>query len=61
MQGSAFVSYMPPVGGAKQTLPELTDHCRPAGEKTHPEHAYPSTGPAICRRCGMEEKAGAGM
>lgn len=23
-------SYMPPVGGVKQDLPELTDHCRPA-------------------------------
>ncbi|MFJ4152770.1 hypothetical protein ACIP10_35075 [Streptomyces galbus] len=47
-------TYMPPVGGAKQNLPELTDHCRPGGEPTYPEHDYFTAG--ICRRCGATEK-----
>lgn len=49
-----YTDYMPPVGGAKQTLPELTDHCRPSGDMTYPEHAYTAAGP--CRRCGADEK-----
>ncbi|MGW0877162.1 hypothetical protein ACWD3Z_42890 [Streptomyces sp. NPDC002740] len=50
-----FTSYLPPVGGYKQALPELTDHCRPGGEKTYPEHDYPATGDARCRRCCAAE------
>jgi hypothetical protein len=38
MTATGYSSYMPPVGGARQTLPELTDHCRPRGRKTSPEH-----------------------
>jgi hypothetical protein len=49
-------TYMPPVGGSKQSIPELTDHCRPSGEKTYPEHSYSANGPARCRRCGVTEK-----
>jgi hypothetical protein len=56
MAVTEFTSYMPPIGGMKQTLPELTDHCRPPGEKNHPEHDYPRSGQAICRRCGAKEK-----
>jgi hypothetical protein len=52
----AYPAYQPPVGGTKQTHPEITDHCRPSGEKTYPEHSYPATGPARCRRCGAAEK-----
>ncbi|MEU6611540.1 hypothetical protein ABZ922_42115 [Streptomyces shenzhenensis] len=56
MTALLFTSYMPPVGGAKQVLPELTDQCRPRGEKTYPEHDYPATGEVRCRRCGAAEK-----
>ncbi|MFJ8785739.1 hypothetical protein [Streptomyces sp. NPDC102476] len=56
MIASEFSSYMPPIGGAKQTLPELTDHCRPRGGKTYPEHDYPSSGQAVCRRCGADDE-----
>jgi hypothetical protein len=49
-----YTDYMPPVGGAKQSLPDLTDHCRPSGETTYPEHDYAAPGP--CRRCGDDEK-----
>jgi hypothetical protein len=56
MAGSGFTSYMPPVGGTKRALPELTDHCRPRDGKTYPEHAYPSCGQARCRRCGAAEE-----
>ncbi|WP_158965112.1 hypothetical protein [Streptomyces flaveus] len=49
----AYTDYMPPVGGAKQALPEL-DHCRPGGQTTYPEHDYAAAGP--CRRCGAAEK-----
>lgn len=56
MAASEFTSYMPPTGGAKQTLPELTDHCRLRGEKTYPEHDYPSFSQGGCRRCGADEE-----
>jgi hypothetical protein len=36
MAASGFTSERPPVGEAKQTLPELTDHCRPRGERRIP-------------------------
>ncbi|MFC9891461.1 hypothetical protein [Streptomyces pilosus] len=49
-------TYQPPVGGNKQDHPEITDHCRPGGETTHPEHDYPATGPARCHRCDATEK-----
>lgn len=49
-------AYMPPVGGSKQSHPEITDHCRPGNETTHPEHDYPAAGPARCNRCGATEK-----
>jgi hypothetical protein len=42
----AYPVYMPPVGGIKQSHPELTDHCRSGGETTYPEHDYPATDPA---------------
>ncbi|MER6432109.1 hypothetical protein ABT272_30955 [Streptomyces sp900105245] len=51
----AYTDYLPPVGGAKQTYPELTDHCRPPGRQyTYAEHDYTTAGP--CRRCGIEEQ-----
>jgi hypothetical protein len=56
MVTSAFSGYMPPIGGAKQPLPELTDHCRPRGGKTYSEHDYPGSGQAGCRRCGADEE-----
>jgi len=56
MTATGYSSYMPPVGGAKQTLPELTDHCLPRGRKTSPEHDYPASGPAVCRRCNIHEQ-----
>lgn len=49
-----YTDCMSPVGGPKQSHPELTDHCRPGGEETFPEHDYTATGP--CRRCGADEK-----
>lgn len=49
-------SCMPPVGGSKQSHPELTDHCCPDGEVTFPEHDYPATGEARCRRCDAAEQ-----
>ncbi|MFE6520858.1 hypothetical protein [Streptomyces sp. NPDC057794] len=52
----AYASYMPPVGGYRHSYPEITDHCRPSGEKTYPEHSYSVTGPARCHRCGVTEK-----
>ncbi|MFH0245825.1 hypothetical protein ACGRHY_26380 [Streptomyces sp. HK10] len=48
-------AYAPPIGGMKHTLPELTDPCRPPGERTYPEHAYPAAGEARCRRCNATE------
>lgn len=53
-----YSSYMPPIGGTKQSHPELTDHCRPGGETTYPEHDYPTVGEAQCCRCGATEKRG---
>ncbi|WP_146232340.1 hypothetical protein [Streptomyces sp. NWU49] len=51
MRTSPYSTCTPPVGGAKQARPELTDHCRPRGRRTYPEHVYPATGQARCRRC----------
>lgn len=48
--------YRPPVGGSKQSHPEITDHCRPNGETSFPEHSYPATGTACCTRCASTEK-----
>ncbi|MGC5365685.1 hypothetical protein ACPXCE_29105 [Streptomyces sp. DT24] len=39
-----YSSYIPPIGGTKHGRPELTDHCRPGGETTYPEHDYPTGG-----------------
>ncbi|EGE40748.1 hypothetical protein SACT1_1381 [Streptomyces sp. ACT-1] len=50
------MEYMPPVGGAKQDLPELTDHCRPSGKQTFAEHDYAPEGTPRCRRCATTEK-----
>ncbi len=44
----------PPVGGTKQSLPALTDHCPQSGRNTHPEDAYTPVGP--CHRRGAVEK-----
>ncbi|WP_181849613.1 hypothetical protein [Streptomyces parvulus] len=49
---------MPPVGGAKQSYPEITEHCRVGDETTYPEHDYPTTDHARCNRCGAIEKRG---
>jgi hypothetical protein len=51
-----YAAYMPPVGGNRASHPEITDQCRPQGEKTHSEHSYPPYGPACCRRCGAIER-----
>lgn len=56
MRTPPYSTCTPPVGGAKQALPELTDHCRPRGRRTYPEHVYPATGQARCRRCGAIEE-----
>lgn len=52
----AYDAYIPPVGGNRNSYPEITNHCRPNGDKTYPEHSYPATGPARCRRCGTTEE-----
>jgi hypothetical protein len=49
-----YTDYMPPVGGGRQSYPELTDHCRPGGEATFAELHYTASGP--CRRCGAIEE-----
>lgn len=56
MTASEFSSYMPPIGGAKQALPEITDHCRPHSGKTYSEHDYPLSDQTRCRRCGADEE-----
>ncbi|GAA1236246.1 hypothetical protein [Streptomyces rhizosphaericus] len=55
MRSPSYSDYVPPVGGMKQHLPELTDQCRARNGQTHPEHTYPAAGAARCRRCGAHE------
>lgn len=50
------LSCLTPVGGVKRSHPELTDHCRPQHGATFPEHDYPASGEARCRRCNTTEK-----
>lgn len=40
----------------KQTLSAPTDRCRPRDRKTSPEHDSPTTGQAVCRRCGTRDE-----
>lgn len=41
-----------PVGGPAQHLPEITDHCRPMGQPTFPEHTCPDDdADNTCLRC----------